>query len=233
MNIGEVLTQLRPDFPDVTISKIRFLETEGLVEPDRTPSGYRQFTTADIERLRYVLMMQRDQFYPLRKIREHLDAMDRGLEPPDVPGGNPRAPRAVQDAGVPGPDRFAPSRRELRLSRAELGEAAGIDAGLLAELESFGLVASTGGGYFDAEALAVASAAGELAGYGIEPRHLRAFRTAAEREVGLVEQVVAPLRRQRGPDSSARAQESAREISALCMRLHAALVKSALDRHGG
>ena len=95
MSIGEVLGALRPEFPDVTISKLRFLESEGLVEPARTPSGYRKFSHADLERLRYVLEAQRDHYLPLRVIKEHLDAMDRGLELPDQPGGRPRVPRAV------------------------------------------------------------------------------------------------------------------------------------------
>lgn len=233
MNIGEVLARLRTDFPDVTLSKIRFLEAEGLVEPERTPSGYRQFTAADVDRLRYVLTMQRDRFYPLRKIREHLDALDRGLVLADAPAGPPRAPRVGSDTAVPGPEHFAGAGRELRLSRAELGEATGVDPPLLEALESFGLVQAGSNGYFGAESLSVAAAAAELARYGIEPRHLRLFRTAAEREVGLVEQVVAPMRRGRGPEAGERAQESAREIAALCLRLHAALVRNALDRSGG
>ena len=86
MSIGEVLGQLRSDFPDITISKIRFLEAEGLVEPERTASGYRKFSREDVERLRYVLSAQRDHYLPLRVIKEHLDAIDRGLEPPALNG---------------------------------------------------------------------------------------------------------------------------------------------------
>ena len=95
MSIGEVLNRLRPDFPDVSISKIRFLEAEGLVEPERTPSGYRKFSLSDLERLRYILTQQRDRYYPLKVIREHLDAMERGLEPPTAAGEAARAPRVV------------------------------------------------------------------------------------------------------------------------------------------
>ena len=229
MSIGEVLNLLRPEFADVTISKIRFLEEQGLVEPERTASGYRKFTHADVERLRYVLSRQRDHYLPLRVIREHLDAIDRGLEPEPLPGGPPRVPRLVEDPAVPG--RFARRGRDLRLSRAELLESAGIDEPLLAALESHGLVsARSGTGHFDAEAVVVARTAGELAAFGIEPRHLRAFRTAADREAGLVEQVVAPLRRQRDTEAAARAEDTSREVAAACVRLHAALVQTALER---
>jgi len=222
LSIGAVLALLRPDFPDVTISKIRFLEEQGLVEPDRTPSGYRKFTHADIERLRYVLSVQRDHYMPLRVIREHLDALDRGLEPP-VTGGGPGAPRLVGDApGV-----------EARLTRAQLREAAGVDEELLAALESHGLVAPRpGAGTYDADAVVVVRTAGELAAFGIEPRHLRTFRATADREAGLVEQVVSPLRRQRGPEAAGRAEEASREVAGLLLRLHASLVKAAVERNG-
>jgi DNA-binding transcriptional MerR regulator len=235
MSIGEVLATLRADFPDVTISKIRFLEEQGLVEPDRTPAGYRKFTHADVERLRYVLSVQRDHYLPLRVIREHLDALDRGLEPPALPGGGsggPRVPRLVGDTSNAGPERFERGP-DLRLSRDDLIAAAPVDPALLDALESFGLVASAPGtGSFDAEAVTIARAATELARFGIEPRHLRTFKMAAEREAGLVEQVVAPLRRQRGPEAAGRADEAEREVAALCLRLHAALVKTTLDRSG-
>ena len=233
MSIGEVLAELQREFADVTHSKIRFLEDQGLVEPQRTPSGYRKFSTSDVERLRFVLGLQRDRYLPLRVIREYLDAIDRGLEPPELPGGAPRAPRVVPDGAVPDADGFARARRHLRLTRDELVEAAGLDADLLGALESFGLVAPDAGGWYGADALEVASVARELSGFGIEARHLRGFRTAAEREVGLVEQVVNPLRRQRHAGAGARADEVAREISALCVRLHATLVRGALDRHRG
>jgi DNA-binding transcriptional MerR regulator len=220
MSIGEVLAALRPDFPDVTISKIRFLEEQGLIEPDRTPSGYRKFAHGDVERLRFVLSVQRDHYLPLRVIRDHLDALDAGLDPPPLPGA-PRVPRLVPDT-PPGPP--------TSYDRAELVAAAGAEESLLDELESYGLTAERPGGGYDAEALAVLRAAAGLARFGIEPRHLRPFRTAADREAGLVEQVVAPLRRQRGPEAAGRADETAREVAALCVRLHAALVSNALQR---
>ena len=218
MSIGEVLQTLRGDFPDVTISKIRFLESEGLVEPARTPSGYRKFSHQDVDRLRYVLSAQRDQYLPLRVIKEHLDAIDRGLEVPSHAARTGRRPLAA-----------VTDNSEIRLSRSELIEAAGIDADLLDQIENYGLVARRAGTtHYDGDALAVASAIAEMRAYGLEPRHLRAFRTGAEREAGLVEQVVAPLLRQRDPEARARAEEVAREMGALSVRLHTALVRTAL-----
>ncbi|MGZ4613846.1 MAG: transcriptional regulator FtsR [Kineosporiaceae bacterium] len=220
MSIGAVLETLRTEFPDVTISKIRFLEEQGLIDPDRTPSGYRKFGHDDVERLRFVLAVQRDHYLPLRVIRDHLDAVDAGLDPPPLPGA-PRVPRLVQAEREP---------VDTILTRAQLADADGAEPGLLEELESYGLVTPRPDGSYDLEALAVLRAAAGLARFGIEPRHLRPFRTAADREAGLVEQVVAPLRRQRVPEAAGRADETAREVAALCVRLHAALVSAALNR---
>jgi DNA-binding transcriptional MerR regulator len=232
MSIGEVLGELRTEFPDVTISKIRFLESEGLVDPARTPSGYRKFSHADVARLRYVLAAQRDHYLPLRVIREHLDAIDRGLEPPAVPGEKPRVPRSADD-GLPGPRALVTESTELRLSRDELVASAGIAEELLEQVEQFGLLEPVRGSaaeapLYDADALTVATAVAELAAYGLEPRHLRAFRTAAERESDLVAQVVGPLLRQRSPQARARAEEVARELGSLSLRLHTALVRARL-----
>lgn len=230
MSIGEVLNQLRPDFPGLNISKIRYLESEGLVEPERTAAGYRKFTAADIERLRYVLVCQREHYLPLKVIREHLDAMDRGLEPPVLTPSSPSVPRmALAGEGLPSAESFASDGNGLRLSRRELLESAGIEDPLLEQLEAFGLVRRPPGSkHFDDHALMIAKTAGELAGYGLEPRHLRAFKTAADREIGLVEAAVAPVRRQRDAGSSARVEEAVREVAALSLRLHATLVKVGL-----
>ncbi|MGW0228970.1 transcriptional regulator FtsR [Actinopolymorpha singaporensis] len=233
-SIGEVLARLRPEFPDVTISKIRFLEAEGLVEPERAPSGYRKFGHDDIERLRFVLTAQRDHYLPLRVIKEHLAALDAGLTPPNLPSGEGRvqpAPRIVDDEGTVRPSAFRPSRSDVRWDRQEVIELAGIKPELFEQLESYGLVtARPGRDLFDEDALAIAKVAGELAGFGLEPRHLRAFRTAADRQVGLIEQVTAPLVRHRAADSRARAEEHTRELAALSVQLHALLVKAGL--HG-
>lgn len=227
LSIGEVLSKLRGDFPDITISKIRFLESEGLIEPQRTPSGYRKFTSVDLERLRYVLLAQRDQYLPLKVIKENLDALDRGLQPSANPGGAPSPRLAPIDTSV-APSAFI-EQSSLRLSRDELLKSSGLDEEQLVELESYGLVVIKGR-HYDGDALTVAKAVAELASFGIEGRHLRAFKTAADREVGLVEQVITPLLRQKNPDSKARAEEVSREIASLSVRLHAALVRAGLNR---
>jgi DNA-binding transcriptional MerR regulator len=215
--IGAVLQLLQAEFADVTISKIRFLEAEGLVTPARTASGYRKFSAADVERLRYVLTAQRDQYLPLKVIKEHLGAIDRGLRP--AAGGPPVAPSSLpQTPGQPAAEDFGADGIELRLTRAELRAAADISAELLDQLESHGLVVARGN-HYDGEAIVVARLAAEFAPYGIEPRHLRLFRTAADREVGLIEQVTGPRR-----------TEQTEELAALAVRLHTALVRSRLPR---
>ncbi len=229
MSIGQVLDVLRPDFPTVTIPKIRFLEEKGLIKPERTAAGYRKFAEADVERLRYVLRMQRDHYLPLKVIGEHLDAIDRGLEPPPIDPVVPTVPTVALSAdGLPAAASFRRSD-DLRLSRKELAKITEISEDLLADLEEYGLIVPSPTGHFDTDALVIAQTARELAGFGLEPRHLRAFRTAADREVGLVQQVVAP---RRGSDSaaSARAEETTSELAALTVRLHATLVKIGLRR---
>jgi DNA-binding transcriptional MerR regulator len=229
LSIGEVLHLLRSDFPDVSISKIRYLETEHLVEPARTPSGYRKFTRADAERLRYVLRMQRDHYLPLKVIREHLDAIDRGLQPAPLTATD-TAPRALVAAeSYPSPDDLVDEGQDLRLSRKELLEESGITNEVLRELESFGLVGQAPGtSYYDAAALQVARIAAQMAQFGYGPRHLRPFRLAADRELSLVEQVVKPMARGRHEDSGAKAEEAARAIATLAIQLHVALVKAGL-----
>jgi DNA-binding transcriptional MerR regulator len=232
MSIGDVLTRLRPDFPDITISKIRFLEAEGLVAPERTGSGYRKFARADVDRLRYVLTAQRDHYLPLRVIREHLAALDRGLEPASTAGAGPTVPIELTAAeGLPTAEDFGHGRdpSELRLSREELCEAASISPGDLDQLEAFGLLdRRESGAHYGAEALVIAKTVGEMARFGVEARHLRPFKAAADREIGLVEQVISPLARQRNPEARSRADEIVREMAALSVRLHATLVRAGL-----
>ncbi|MEU4442842.1 MerR family transcriptional regulator [Actinosynnema sp. NPDC050801] len=206
LSIGVVLAQLRPDFPDVTISKIRFLESEGLVRPARTASGYRQFTSADVDRLRYVLSAQRDRYLPLKVIKEQLDAADQGA---------PRALRAVDLAPAAG----------NRVTREDLLARAGIEPGVLADLEQHGLIRAGSGGFYDHEAVQIASTVRAMVEHGLEARHLRPFRAAADREVGLVEQVVGTRHRQR---DRAGVDEAVRELAALSVTLHTLLVKVGL-----
>lgn len=220
MSIGTVLNVLRDEFPEVTISKIRFLESEGLIEPRRTPSGYRKFSAGDVQRLGHVLRMQRDHYLPLKVIREYLDAMERG-EAVQLPVlGRQRDGEAVPM--VPEPPAVA------RIGREELLAAAEIDESRLAEWESYGLLAPLEDGVYDSEAVTVAALVTELGRFGIEPRHLRAMKAAADREAGLVDQVVAPLRRHRNPQTRAHAEARTKELAALTVKLHAALVQTAL-----
>ncbi|MDQ0983294.1 MerR family transcriptional regulator [Streptomyces sp. V2I9] len=222
MSIGTVLIQLREEFPEVTISKIRFLEAEGLVEPQRTPSGYRKFAPRDVERLAQVLRMQRDHYLPLKVIREHLDALARGEQPVlPSPGDRRDLADGVWDAGTG-------EATAARIGRAELLAAAEVDEERLTEWESYGLIVPSPDGGYDAEMVTVAKLVADLGRFGLEPRHLRSMRASADREAGLVEQLVAPLRRHRNPQTRAHAEATANELAELSVRLHAALVQSAL-----
>jgi DNA-binding transcriptional MerR regulator len=231
LTIGDVLAHLKVEFPDLTISKIRFLEDQGLVQPERTPSGYRKFSGGDVNRLRYVLSQQRDHYLPLRVIKDQLDAIDRGLVPPGTSTDSPRtahvAVASIED-NAPTAEHFRPAPAAMRLSRDELLNAAGLRSDQLSELEQFGLVSKKPGGHYDDDALAVAKIVSDLARFGLEGRHLRAFRSAAEREVGLFAQVVGPMSRQRNSEARTRAEETVRELAALSVRLHAALVQIGL-----
>ena len=217
--IGEVLAQLRAEFPDVSVSKIRFLETEGLIQPARSPSGYRKFAAADVERLRYILTAQRDRYLPLRVIRDQLDA-----DGPDDDSGRV-SPHPALTGRATGPAGPAP------LTRRELLEATGLDEARLAELEDFGLVRRNGRQY-GPDALAATRAIVALDRYGVQARHLRVLRASAERETALIEQVVAPILRQRTPGARDRAGQTAREIAAVTLQLHAALIQAALADAG-
>ncbi|MEU8982236.1 MerR family transcriptional regulator [Streptomyces sp. NPDC048309] len=226
MSIGVVLNALRDEFPEVTISKIRFLESEGLVEPQRTPSGYRKFSADDVERLGHVLRMQRDHYLPLKVIREHLDALERGevVRLPSV--GRQRDSGDGEQLGDLFGEPEAPTA--ARVGRAELLAAAEIEERELAEWEAYGLIAPLPDGAYDAEAVTVAALVVELGRFGIEPRHLRAMKAAADRDAGLVDQVVAPLRRHRNPQTRAHAEARTKELAGLTVKLHAALVQTAL-----
>ncbi|MFI8520061.1 MerR family transcriptional regulator [Streptomyces sp. NPDC085481] len=222
VSIGTVLSQLRDEFPEVTISKIRFLEAEGLVEPQRTASGYRKFSPQDVERLAQILRMQRDHYLPLKVIREHLDALARG-EQIRLPSPSPQ--RDLLDGAW---EAEGERPTAARIGRAELLAAAEVSEAQLAEWESYGLIAPVEGGGYDAETVTVAKLVADLGRFGLEPRHLRAVKAAADREAGLVEQMVAPLRRHRNPQTRAHAEATAKELAGLSVRLHAALVQTAL-----
>jgi len=220
LTIGEVLAVLRDDFPDVTISKIRYLESEDLVHPQRTPSGYRKFSRADVTRLRYVLTAQRDHYLPLRVIKDHLDALDRG-EP--VPGGGAEQV-AVPPAAVDADGETLPPP----LTAEQFARAAWLEADQLADCVQFGLLATDGEGRHPASDLPIARAAAGLARHGIEPRHLRVYRSGAEREASLIEQLVAPVLRARSEEARTRATEKLRDLAGLSAQLHTALLEARL-----
>ena len=196
-----MIALLEPEFPELAVSKIRFLEAEGLITPDRSGSGYRKYSEADVERLRFILTAQRDHFWPLKVIREALERQDRGATAPSV---------------------TAPPR-EVRLSQAELIETAGGDDALVESLMAVGLITADGSGRFGAEDQQIIDAVVWLADFGIEPRHLRPFKTAADRELGLVEQMLAPSAP--GRERRARAGQMAQRF----LDIHSALIRKGLS----
>ena len=262
LSIGSVLDALRADFPEITISKIRFLESEGLIRPARTAAGYRQFSHSDVARLRFVLSAQRDHYLPLKVIRAKLDEFDRdpsGSAPalpgdgapggettdagvpggpggPGGSGGGPGAPSPAATARVRSlasvADRVEPdedpdgarSSRADTVGRDVLLAEDGVDATLLDGLEHHGILRPDADGRFEPEDVLVARTAASLARLGVEPRLLRSARASADREVGLLTQLVTPVARSRGPEAARRAEELSAELAALSGRLHALLV---------
>jgi DNA-binding transcriptional MerR regulator len=273
LSIGEVLAALRDEFPDITFSKIRFLESQGLIDPERTPSGYRKFYAADLARLRWILLQQKENFLPLKVIKERLDALGPGEipgldpEPGPVPAEDPVEPAPVPPAAPPEsgpgpgpggrrtttarprPQAFAPSlpvdddSDDSPIAGADAAGAplytrdalcaqAGLDAGQLAALEEFGLVTpareSGDAVEFDADAVEIAQIASGFFARGLEARHLRMYRTFAEREAVLFGQVLLPLVRQRNPESRARLQDELVELAGLGRRLRMVLLREAV-----
>jgi len=233
-SIGQVLATLKGDFPDISISKIRFLESEGLLAPQRAPSGYRRYRESDLERLRYVLSVQRDHYLPLKVIKEHLEAMDRGAPPPPVRALDPARPAAGESpGGAAGESRSAPAagpaaapKLPVRMTRADLLEASGLTDAALGELERTQILQPRRGTvYYGRDALTLAVAARRMAEYGIDGRHLRAFKMSADREVGLVEQAIAPHVRRAGGNRDVQG-----EVTQLVISFHAALVRTAMER---
>ena len=223
ISIGEVLSLLRKEFPDVTISKIRFLEAEGLVTPERTASGYRRFAQRDIDQLRAVLTLQRDQYLPLKVIRESLA---EGLPDPEAAAKAPVAGTGLR------PEDFRPGAGRVRMTREELAEASDLTEAFVAQLEAIGIVWATPGGHYDEDALAICSVVSRLSAYGVEARHLKTFRVVTDRETGMVEQMATPYSNPRDRDGRAREQEVVRDLAALIVQLHAALLRAELIRSG-
>jgi DNA-binding transcriptional MerR regulator len=274
LSIGEVLSHLQEEFPDVTISKIRFLESQGLIDPERTPSGYRKFYDLDVERLRFILHEQREHFLPLKVIKDRLDSGetldDNGAGPglgseedagaEATPAGAPNAdrpeaardvtprPGGVSEAGVdpaerlpiwmvrtpPGVERDrdrSNARSDETFSFEEVAANAGLTVEELREVERFGLVIGRvvgGTTLYDAHAVAAARTAGGFLQYGVEPRHLRLYRNAADREAGLIEQVIMPWVKQRNPQSRAHAQTTLEALARLGGELREAMLRQTL-----
>jgi DNA-binding transcriptional MerR regulator len=259
LSIGEVLALLRPEFPDLTISKIRFLESQGLLNPERTPSGYRKFYEQDVDRLRWILRQQREQYLPLKVIKGRL-----GGEPdPDDPDGedgaaavaaaSPAKEPSTDGPAAPAmsPSRPAPPipspvadmvnplqvvRTGVSMTLEELATAAGLSKDELAELQRYGLIAGKpvgGTTYFDEESLIVANLAAGFMRFGVEARHLRMYKTAAEREAGFFEQLVMPMLKQRNPRARRQAVDTLVELGKLGQGLRAAMLRMALKDHTG
>jgi len=289
LSIGEVLSLVQEDFPDITISKIRFLESQGLLDPERTPSGYRKFYDADIERLQWILTQQRDHFLPLKVIRDRLAEWDQTGEPPapapagaaeavehwdetppevpvtlaDVEEAPPAAAPADEDVRhaaahlaaataievappveEPEPEPVAetappaapttppaPGPDERSLTAQELADRAGVDVAVVHELEGFSMISSRRVGpetYYDVEPLPVVEACRSFLERGVEVRHLRMYKIAAEREAGVLEQLIMPLLKQRNPEARARAVATVAELADAGEALHAALLRHAL-----
>ena len=239
LSIGEVLSLLQDEFPDVTISKIRFLESQGLLDPERTPSGYRKFYEADIERLRWILRQQKENFLPLKVIKEKLAAGELEAADPVVADGGEASPAPpVEVAAAPAP---APARplghlldggeTSVSLSADELAGAAGLSAAELADLERYGLLVPRSLGdstYYDDEALVVARLARQFLALGLDARHLRMYKVAAEREAGFYEQLVMPRLKQRRPGARSEAMALMDEAATLGQQLHGALLRRLL-----
>lgn len=219
MSIGVVLDRLREEFPDVTVSKIRFLESEGLITPQRTASGYRRFTDEDVERLRYILVTQRDNYLPLKVIREQLEAMDSGQVTSIL--------TASDTDPVISPESFrAPAA--TKLTDTEVAEQAGVDDAAVAELIKAGLLTPDSAGLFTEDDVRVTTTAAALREFGLDARHLKTLRTAATRQADLIAQVTEPVAKSGKESAAQQAEEMGQQMSALVVSLHAALVKSEL-----
>ena len=248
LSIGEVLDLLKDEFPDVTISKIRFLESQGLLDPERTPSGYRKFYDDDIARLRWILTQQKENFLPLKVIKGRLGSG----APLDAPAAAPEpaaAPAAVATAPAPAPapvraaapeeqsarrDAFASGVSGVSMTFDELRSASGLEPAALRELERYALVEGKpvgGQTYYDEDALVVARLAAGFARHGVEARHLKMYKTAAERESGFYEQVIMPLIKQRNPASRRQALDTLAELSQLGGDMRGALLRAALRQY--
>ena len=224
MSIGEVLKLLTPDFPDITLSKIRYLESEGLVFPQRTSSGYRKYVNADVERLHYVLTTQKKTYMPLKQIKKQLDAMDSCSVIPIT--------KAATAQTIISPEEFR-KPAITRLSDVEIAEKAGVELQFVIDLANVGIIGPDQSGFFTADDIQVVSTANALSEFGIDARHLKSVKNAASRQADLISQVVTPLVRSNKDGAREQAEEMSRQMSALVVSLHAILVKNELRNQLG
>jgi DNA-binding transcriptional MerR regulator len=228
-SIGEVLVAVKTEFPDITISKIRFLESEGLITPERTPSGYRKFYVDDVDRLKSILRMQRDEYLPLKVIKERLvqsDAVDEGAV--ELEGASAEGEVASVS------EELAEAPTGLQMSLEEMSAATGVDRERIKELESFGIVCThgpEGGRYYDGEDYIVLSIVKDFLRHGIEPRHLTMYKHFADRESSFFEALVAPTLRQRNPDARRAATQTLTDLSVTSRKFKQALLRNALREH--
>jgi DNA-binding transcriptional MerR regulator len=222
MSIGEVLISLKTEFPDITISKIRFLEGEGLIEPERTASGYRKFYDGDVERLRNILRMQRDEYLPLKVIKERLLHAEGG----EAEAAEPAEREAEDDLAEP--------PTGLQMSLDEMSSATGVDRERIQELERFGILCehgADGNRYFDGDDYQVLSIVKDFFKYGMEPRHLTMYRHFSEREASLFEAIVVPMIRQRNPEARRAAMDSLSDLARLSRKLKQAMLRTNLRQY--
>ena len=224
MSIGEVLKLLTPDFPDITLSKIRYLESEGLVFPQRTSSGYRKYVNADVERLHYVLTTQKKTYMPPKQIKKQLDAMDSCSVIPIT--------KAATAQTIISPEEFR-KPAITRLSDVEIAEKAGVELQFVIDLANVGIIGPDQSGFFTADDIQVVSTASALSEFGIDARHLKSVKNAASRQADLISQVVTPLVRSNKDGAREQAEEMSRQMSALVVSLHAILVKNELRNQLG
>ncbi len=225
-SIGQVLNVLKPEFPDISISKIRYLESEGLLLPERAPSGYRKYSNSDIERLTYILRVQRDNYLPLKVIRENLEVIDSGGEVPEPTAPEDTVPEENKPQVAKARAAKKSKKQPLKLSRQELMQVSGLSEATLMELERHRMVLPRRGSvYYGRDALTICVVARKLAGYGMDTRHLRAIKQSAEREAGMIEQAARPTIL-KSPEPS----KALNEVSQLVVHAHAAMIYTMLER---
>ena len=228
-SIGEVLVAVKTEFPDITISKIRFLEAEGLIEPERTPSGYRKFYAQDLEKLKSILRMQRDEYLPLKVIKERLLKQEAGEDVELDADGEP-----VEAAAAEVSEEIADAPTGLQMSLDEMSAATGIEKERIKDLESFGIVCSHGPEsaiYYDGDDYIVLSIVKDFFRYGVEPRHLTMYKHFEEREAAFFETIVAPMMRQKNPDARKAASQSLAELAKISRKFKQALLRTNIRDH--